>query len=248
MIQHITVLTLFPELFEAPSQVGVVGRAIRDGLLTVETLQMREHGLGRHLAMDDTPYGGGGGMILRPEPLVASIEQASAAMPENSPVVFLSPQGEPFTQRIAEELAQGEGLILLCGRYEGIDHRVKEGWVDREISLGDYVLSGGELGALVMIDAIARLVPGVLGNPESLAEESFQRPYLEYPQYTRPAVFRGASVPDVLRSGDHAKIRRWRTRQSLLRTLERRPELLEGAELTKEERKLLQELERERDA
>jgi tRNA (guanine37-N1)-methyltransferase len=246
MIKHIAVLTLFPELFDAPRRVGVVGRAISDGLLNVDTLHMREHGLGRHLAMDDTPYGGGGGMILRPEPLVASIEQAKESMPDNSPVVFLSPQGEPFTQRIAEEMAEHDGLILLCGRYEGVDQRVRDHWIDREVSLGDYVLSGGELGALVMIDAIARLVPGVLGNPESLSEESFQRPYLEYPQYTRPAEFRDLGVPDVLRSGDHGKIRRWRIKQALLRTFERRPELLQGAELTREEQKILKEIERER--
>lgn len=238
-------LTLFPEVVPGPCGIGVVGRAAEKGLLQFSALNLREYGEGKHRLVDDTPYGGGDGMVMKPDPLVRAIEDARAAMPLGSPVILMSPHGVPFKQSIAHELAELPGLIMVCGRYEGIDQRVRTHFVDRELSLGDFVLSGGEAAALAILDAVARLVPGVLGNAESICEESFQRPFLEYPQYTRPPLFRGLPVPDVLLSGNHAHIRRWRLREALRATLLHRPDLLQHADLTPEEKKLFAQVQQE---
>jgi tRNA (guanine37-N1)-methyltransferase len=219
------VITLFPEMFESPLGSGMVARAIKAGLLSVTAHPLRPFGLGSYRQIDDTPYGGGSGMVMRPEPIAAAIDQVLAARP-GLWRVLLTPQGEPLEQARVRELAERRpGLLLIAGRYEGIDERVRA-LVDCEISIGDYVLSGGELPALVLIEAVARLVPGVLGNPESLQEESFSEGTLEYPHYTRPNEFRGMRVPEVLLSGDHERIRRWRAEQALARTCQRRPDLL----------------------
>lgn len=220
------VITLFPELFAAANWPGMVGRALRAGLIKIEAHALREHGLGNYRQVDDTPYGGGSGMVMRPEPIFAAIEGVLAAHP-GLWRILLTPQGELLDQAMVRELAaRRPGLLLIAGRYEGVDERVRS-QMDQEISIGDYVLSGGELPAMVVIEAAARLVPGVLGNPESLAEESFAEPgLLEYPQYTRPEEFRGMRVPAVLLSGDHQKIREWRKAEAARRTARRRPDLL----------------------
>lgn len=250
-MKQYTFLTLFPELFPGPVGMGVVGRGIERGVLQMNTVSIREHGIGRHRVVDDTPYGGGSGMVMKPDPVVAAIQEARKQAPEGTPVYFMSPQGPTFTQAKARELVQHPGLILLCGRYEGIDDRVME-HVDGELSVGDYVLSGGELAAMIVVDAVARLIPGVLGNPESLHEESFgsdpnteSMALLEYPQYTRPREFEGKNVPDVLLSGNHELIRKWRLEQSLRRTLERRPDLLHNNPLTPEAHAILATLQAE---
>jgi tRNA (guanine37-N1)-methyltransferase len=219
------VITLFPELFAAPNWPGMVGRALKAGLVSIEAHALREHGLGSYRQVDDTPYGGGSGMVLRPEPLFAAIESVLAAHPRLWRIL-LTPQGELLDQAMVRTLAaRRPGLLLITGRYEGVDERVRT-LADQEISIGDYVLSGGELPAMVVIEAVARLVPGVLGNPESLEEESFADRLLEYPHYTRPEEFRGMRVPEVLLSGDHQKIREWRRAEALRRTAHRRPGLL----------------------
>ena len=220
------VLTLFPEFFRSPLQTSMLGRAIEDGALEVDVTDIRDFATDRHRSTDDKPYGGGAGMIMKPEPLVGALEFARERRPDASRIL-LTPQGEPFRQPVAEELAAGEGAILVCGRYEGVDQRVRDGWIDREMSVGDFVLSGGEPAALTVIDAVMRLLPGVLGNERSLDEESFAGDTLEYPQYTRPREFRGRSVPDVLLSGDHARIAEWRREQARERTEARRPDLLD---------------------
>ncbi len=219
------VITLFPEMFESPLRASMVGRAIEQGLIRVQMHALREHGLGSYRQVDDAPYGGGSGMVMRPEPIAAAIDKVMAEHP-GLWRILLTPQGEVFDQPLARTLAERKpGLLLIAGRYEGIDERVRS-VVDQEISLGDYVLSGGELAAMVVIEAVARLVPGVLGNPESLSEESFADGMLEYPQYTRPEEFRGMRVPEVLLSGAHGKIRAWRKAEALKRTERRRPDLL----------------------
>ncbi len=219
------VITLFPEMFESPFRAGMVGRAIEQGTITLETHALRPYGLGNYRQVDDTPYGGGSGMVMRPEPLAAAIDAVTDAHP-GLWRVLLTPQGELLDQPMVRELAARKpGLLLIAGRYEGVDERVRA-MVDQEISIGDYVLSGGEIPAMVIIEAVARLVPGVLGNPESLAEESFSAGLLEYPHYTRPETFRGMKVPDILLSGDHQKIRAWREAEARKRTAERRPDLL----------------------
>jgi tRNA (guanine37-N1)-methyltransferase len=206
------VLTLFPRMVAAPLEESILGKALEKGLLRVRVTDIREHASGKHRVTDDVPYGGGAGMVMKPEPLVAAIEAAKAREP-NARVILMSPQGRPFTQRIAQELLQVESLILVCGRYEGVDERVLS-WVDDELSLGDFVLTGGELAALAVIDAVARLMPGVLGNADSPRNESFAgEGLLEGPQYTRPPEFRGLRVPDVLLSGDHARVDAWRREQ-----------------------------------
>ncbi|MFP4596864.1 MAG: tRNA (guanosine(37)-N1)-methyltransferase TrmD [Persicimonas sp.] len=221
------ILTLFPEFFDTPLQTSILGRAQQKGAVAYETVDIRDFATDKHRSADDLPYGGGAGMVMKPEPLVGALEFARERDP-HAPRVLLSPQGEPLRQPLAEELAGLSGLILTCGRYEGVDERVRQGWIDREISVGDYVLSGGEPAALVLIDAITRLVPGVLGNEASICEESFSEDRLEYPHYTRPREFRGKSVPEVLLSGNHQKIADWRRQQSLERTRRRRPDLLDG--------------------
>ncbi len=218
------VLTLFPAMFGGVIEQSILGRAQRRGLLTVGLHDIRHWTHDRHRTCDDVPYGGGGGMVMKVEPLVAAIEAVAAEHPPDR-VIVLSPQGRLFSQAIAAELASLSSLMLICGHYEGVDERVSLGWAHDELSIGDYVLTGGELAALVVIDAVARLVPGVLGNALAPWRESHSAGLLEHPQYTRPPVFRGLAVPDVLLSGDHARIERWRRRQSLLRTRERRPDL-----------------------
>ena len=220
------VITLFPEVFDSPMRAGLLGRAVTAGLITVCAHPLREHGLGNYRQIDDTPYGGGSGMVMRPEPIAAAIDSVLAQRP-GLWRILLTPQGQTLDQAMVRELAgRKPGLLLVAGRYEGVDERVRA-MVDQEISIGDYVLSGGEAAAMVVIEAVARLVPGVLGNPESLDEESFGGDgVLEYPHYTRPEEFRGMRVPEVLLSGDHRKIREWRRAQALERTARRRPDLI----------------------
>ncbi len=238
----IRVLTLFPEYFASPLAASLVGKARARGVIDAEVIDIRDFAPGAHRTADDTPYGGGEGMVLKAEPVVAAIESASAAVSDLHRIL-LTPRGRRLAQPIVEELARRSALCLVCGHYEGIDERVRA-FVDEELSVGDYVLAGGEAAALVVIDAVTRLVPGFVGNPASLAEESFDGGLLEYPQYTRPEVFRGAPVPPVLLSGDHAAIARWRRKERLRLTRERRPELLAKAELGAEDRRLLVEIER----
>ncbi len=218
------VITLFPEMFAA-LDAGLIGRAQQQGLIAVRTHNLRNYGLGNYRQVDDTPYGGGSGMVMRPEPIAAAIDAVTAERPHLLKIL-MTPQGERFDQPLAREFAgYSDGLLFIAGRYEGVDDRIHE-LVDREISIGDYVLSGGEMAAMVVIEAVARLLPGVVGNPESLAEESFGNGnLLEYPHYTRPEEFRGMRVPEILLSGDHGKIRAWREAESLRRTARRRPEL-----------------------
>jgi len=233
------ILTLFPAMVTGYLEGSILGKARARGLLRVEPRDIRAHAEGRHRVTDDAPYGGGAGMVMKPEPLVAAIDAARQALP-GARVLLTSPRGERFDQRRARALAQGPtDLILVCGRYEGVDERVRP-HVDEEISLGDFVLTGGELVALAVVDAVARLLPGVLGNADSPGSESFEEGLLEYPQYTRPPEFRGASVPEVLQGGDHARIARWRRWHQLQLTRARRPDLLEAAALSDEDRRLLQ--------
>lgn len=219
------VITLFPEMFAA-LDAGLIGRARQQGIITVQTHNLREHGLGNYRQVDDTPYGGGSGMVMRPEPIASAIDAVRAERPDLLKIL-MTPQGERFDQPMAREFVEHRGgLLFIAGRYEGVDERI-HALVDREISIGDYVLSGGEIAAMVVIEAVARLVPGVVGNPESLEEESFGNGnLLEYPQYTRPEEFRGMRVPEILLSGDHGKIRAWREAKALQRTARRRPELV----------------------
>ena len=221
----VEVLTLFPRMIAAPLEESILGKAREKGLLRVQVTDIRDFADGKHRVTDDVPYGGGAGMVMKPEPLVAAIEAARQRQP-GAPVILMSPQGARFGQAKAQELASEGALILICGRYEGVDERVLR-WVDEEISIGDFVLTGGEIAALAVVDAMARLVPGVLGNVLSAQAESFSgEGLLEGPQYTRPPEFRGLRVPEVLLSGDHEKIARWREDQAVARTRERRPDLL----------------------
>ncbi|MFN8176651.1 MAG: tRNA (guanosine(37)-N1)-methyltransferase TrmD [bacterium] len=240
---RITVFTIFPELIEAACRPSILGAAIERGLLTVQSIDPREHATDRHRKVDDVPFGGGAGMVMMAEPLASALDAALARETGAKPrVVFLTPAGRPFHQETARELAREESLFLVCGRYKGIDDRVVSAYATDEISIGDYVLSGGELPALVVIDAVMRLLPGTLGDPASAEDDSIHSGLLEGPQYTRPRVFRGMEVPEVLISGHHEKIRRWKRREALARTLRRRPELLSSAELTEEDRTILGEL------
>ena len=254
----VDVVTIFPAMFEQPLAAGIVGRAIDRGTLDVRVRDLRDFTTDRHRVVDDVPYGGGPGMVLKPEPIFRALDAIEAERGGKAHVVLMSPQGEPFTQAGAQRLSGEAHLVLLCGRYEGFDDRVRER-VTEELSIGDYVLTGGELPALVVLDAVARYVPGVVGDDQSVSEDSFSRGLLDFPQYTRPseiAVDEGGGeastervlkVPDVLLSGNHAEIRRWRKREALSRTLDRRPDLLDDAVLDEEERKLLQELKGARD-
>ena len=219
------VLTLFPEMFPGPLDVSLVGKALKAGIWSLDTVPLREFGVGRHRAVDDRPAGGGAGMIMRADVLAPAISHARSMANLRSPLVYLTPRGEPFTQSIAHELADGPGVILLAGRFEGIDERIIEGRNMRLISVGDYVLSGGELAAMVVIDAVARLLPGVLGAAESIVDESFEHGLLEYPQYTKPREWEGRPIPEVLLSGDHKKIAEWRQRHAELLTRQHRPDL-----------------------
>jgi len=237
------VVTIFPAMVEAALSVGVVGRAIEKGLLEVKVRDLRDFTTDRHRSVDDQPFGGGPGMVMKVEPIFKALDAIEAARGTKGTVLLTSPQGAVFNQGLAARLSERQHLVLLCGRYEGVDERVRSR-VDEEISIGDYVLSGGELPALVVVDAVARFVPGVVGDDQSVAEDSFSRGLLDFPHYTRPAEIGGERVPDVLMSGNHGDIRRWRRRQSLARTLERRPELLDTAALDDEERRILDELRR----
>ncbi len=230
-----TVITIFPEMFASPLGHSILKKAQEKGLISVRTVDLRDYATDRHRTTDDSPYGGGQGMVMKPEPLVAAIEDARKKL-KNPRVVLLAPQGRVFSQEQAARLAREKELVLICGRYEGIDERVK-GFVDEELSIGDYTLSGGEPAAVVVIDAVTRLLPGVLGNVKSSQEESFADGLLEYPQYTRPEAFRGITVPEVLLSGDHDKVRSWRRQMSLESTRMRRPDLFHKAPLTPEERR-----------
>jgi tRNA (guanine37-N1)-methyltransferase len=230
------VITIFPEIFESPLQVSLVGKAIAGGLLEVEVHNLRDWSSDPHRKVDDAPFGGGAGMVMAPGPVVDAVEEIRKP---GGKVIQLSASGEPLTQAMAAELALEEQLVLVCGRYEGVDDRIQEVLGSREVSIGEYVLAGGEVAALVLIEAVARLVPGVVGNEASLGEESFTEGLLEYPQYTRPADFRGHKVPDVLLSGNHKRIADWRRQQSLRRTQRNRPALLEALELSEEERSSL---------
>lgn len=234
---RIDVFTIFPEYLEGPLLTSLLGRARERGLVDVRIHDPRDQATDAHRSVDDTPFGGGAGMVMTPEPLFAAVE----AVHPPRPLLLLSAAGRKFEQKMAARLASRGGFSLLCGRYEGVDQRVADHLCDDEISVGDYVLSGGEAAALVVIEAVTRLVPGVMGSEESSAEESFGDGLLEHPQYTRPAEFRGWGVPEVLRSGDHALVARWRRAQALRRTLERRPDLLGPRALTVEERRLLEE-------
>jgi tRNA (guanine37-N1)-methyltransferase len=251
---RVDVLTLFPEMFEGVFGSSILGKAREKGLVSLTTVNFRDYSTNKHHTVDDTPYGGGGGMVLKPEPIFAAVEDMVGQAGDEgeagaSPrIILMCPQGRPFTQEIARELSQERHLVFICGHYEGYDERIREHLITDELSIGDYVLTGGELPAMVVIDAVARLLPGVLGNEQSAASDSFGDGLLEYPHYTRPPAFREWPVPDVLLSGNHAEIDKWRRRQSLLRTLTRRPELLEQAELTQKEREWLEQARAERSA
>ena len=237
---RIDVLTLFPNMFNGPFAESIIKRAMDRNLITIMIHNLRDWGSGKHRVVDDYPFGGGTGMVMKPESLFEATEsiKAESAYP-SAPVILLTPQGRVFNQGIAAELAALDQLILICGHYEGIDERVREHLVTDEISIGDYVLTGGELAAMVVIDAVVRLLPGVLGSEESAKDDSHTSSLLEYPQYTRPQTYRGWETPQVLLSGNHARIAKWRREQSILRTLRRRPELLEKANLSPEEKELI---------
>ena len=235
----VDIVTIFPDMFTGPMSTSMVGLARERGLLELSLHDLRDHTDDRHRTTDDYPYGGGPGMVMKPEPIFRAVRAIHAHADEPPYTVFLTPGGEPFTQEHAREFAARPSLLLVCGRYEGFDERTTV-LADREVSIGDYVLTGGELAAMVVVDAVTRLIPGVLGHEESAAEESFSEALLEYPQYTRPAEFEGTRVPDVLLSGDHARIASYRRRQSIIKTARVRPDLLERADLTDEERTLAQ--------
>jgi tRNA (guanine37-N1)-methyltransferase len=234
------ILTIFPEMFASPCGCSLLKKALDKGLIAIQLHDIRTYAEDKHRMTDDAPYGGGGGMVMKVEP----IDRALCAIPlldENVPIILLTPQGERFSQKMAEELATNRQLVLVCGHYEGVDERVRTQLVNREISIGDYVLTGGELSAMVVVDAVSRLVPGVLGNCESARADSFSTGLLEYPHYTRPAEYRGWKVPEVLLMGNHREIEMWRRRESLLRTRRRRPDLLTDTVLTEQEKEWLAE-------
>ncbi len=228
------ILTVFPEMFASPCGCSLLKKALDKALIAIELHDIRSHAMDKHRMTDDAPYGGGGGMVMKVEPIDRALRSIPMAA-DNVPVILLTPQGERFCQKTAEELAGYQQIVLVCGHYEGVDERVRSRLVNREISIGDYVMTGGELSAMVVVDAVSRLVPGVLGNCESAGADSFSMGLLEYPHYTRPAEYKGWKVPDVLLSGNHREIEVWRRRESLLRTKKRRPDLLAGNALTEEE-------------
>ena len=238
------ILTLFPHMFSSPLRESILGKAIDKGLIQIQTVNIRDFALDKHRVVDDTPYGGGQGMVMKVEPIARAIEWIKSE-DASAHVIYLTPQGRPFNQKQALELGSRAHLILLCGRYEGVDERVRDLFVDEEISIGDYVLTGGELATLVVIDAISRHLPGVLGSDRSALEDSFFNSLLEYPHYTRPYNFRENLVPEVLLSGNHLAISQWRQREALRRTWIRRPDLLAKAHLSPEERRILEEIQRD---
>lgn len=235
------VLTIFPGIFTSPLQESLLKKALDKNLIQVRVFNLRHFATDKHHTTDDYPYGGGGGMIMKPEPIILAVEKIKAE-DHQAKTVLLTPQGELFNHHMAREMSSHHHWILICGRYEGLDERVRLSVVDREISIGDYILTGGEIPALVIIEAVSRFIPGFLGSARSAEEDSFAHGLLEYPQYTRPPVFRGMAVPEVLLSGNHAEIEAWRRRESLRRTFLRRPDLLEKAQLTEEDKKFLQSL------
>jgi tRNA (guanine37-N1)-methyltransferase len=235
------IVTIFPAMIEQPLAAGIIGRAIERGTLDVKVRDLRDFTTDRHRVVDDVPYGGGPGMVLKPDPIFRALDAVEAERGTPLTVIMTSPQGRRFTQAEAQRLSGLEHVVLLCGRYEGFDDRVRER-VAEELSIGDYVLTGGELPALVILDAVARFVPGVVGDEQSVVEDSFSRGLLDFPQFTRPPEIGTLRVPDVLLSGNHAEIRRWRKREALSRTLERRPDLLDEASLDEEEQQMLREL------
>jgi tRNA (guanine37-N1)-methyltransferase len=241
------VFTLLPEVFPPYLESSILQRAHQRGLIEVRVHNIRDYTHDRHRTTDDTPYGGGGGMVMKPEPVFEAVETVLGTASDLTqsgpvPVILLTPQGRVFTQRVAEELARHERIALLCGRYEGVDERIREHLVTDEISVGDYVLTGGELPALIVIDAVSRLIPGVLGDPTGAEDDSHSMGLLEYPHYTRPPEFRGWQVPEVLLSGDHGKIEKWRREQALLRTFNKRPDMIEKAELSEKDKKFVESL------
>ena len=238
------VVTIFPEMFDGLLDVGVLKRAINNRLIEVNLTDIRDFTTDKHRSVDDYQFGGGSGMLLKPDPLFKSVEsiQKQQSLDINVPVILMSPQGRTLTQKIDEDLSRFENLVLICGRYEGVDERVREHLVTDEISIGDYVLSGGELAAMVLIETISRLIPGVLGSIESAEDDSFTSELLQNPQYTRPSLFRDWSVPEVLLSGDHKEIEKWRRQEALRRTHQRRPDLLDKNKLTKDELNFIKEL------
>ncbi|MGC9001433.1 MAG: tRNA (guanosine(37)-N1)-methyltransferase TrmD [Dictyoglomus sp.] len=238
---RIDIVTIFPEMFKGPFEVSILKKAQDKGLVEIKVYNLRDFTEDKHRTVDDYPYGGGSGMVMKPEPIFKAVRSLKK---EDSEVILLSPSGDLFNQKIAEELSKKNHLILICGRYEGVDERVKS-IITREISIGDYVLTGGEIPAMVIVDAVVRLVPGVLGDPDSLREESFQWGILEYPQYTHPRDFEGMKVPDILLSGNHERIRRWRRKEALKKTFLKRPDLLEKTSLTQEDLELLEEIKKE---
>jgi tRNA (guanine37-N1)-methyltransferase len=243
----IDIVTIFPKMIESALVEGVVGRAIAGGVLDVRVHDLRDYATDRHRVVDDLPFGGGPGMVLKPEPLFAAVEGIHAARGTPAAVILTSPDGERFTHAAAERLKALDHIVILCGRYEGVDERVRTGLATEALSIGDYVLSGGELAALVIVDSVGRLVPGVVGDEVSVARDTFARGLLDYPQYTRPAEFRGMRVPPVLLSGHHGEIERWRRREALARTLAERPEMLETASLDATDQALLEELRRKKE-
>lgn len=238
---HVSVVSLFPEMVATVAEHGVVGRACQRGLVSLDYENPRDHTTDVHRTVDDRPYGGGPGMVMKYEPVAGALQAARARAPAGSPVVYLTPQGARFDQAVAQRFAALPGLVLLAGRYEGIDERLIESQVDEELSLGDFVLSGGEIAAMAVIDAVVRLLPGVLGDAESAAQDSFMDGLLDCPHYTRPEVVAGRAVPEVLLSGDHAQIARWRAKEALGRSLLRRPGLLDKLDLSDEQQSLLDE-------
>lgn len=238
----IDVLTLFPEFFSTLCEWSIIGRALEKKIVEIDSTNIRDFSKNKHKKVDDYPYGGGTGMVMGPEPIYDAINTVKSP---KSRIIYLSPQGRKFDQELAKELAREDHLVLLCGHYEGIDNRIIEHYIDEEISIGDFVLTGGEIPAMVIIDAVVRLLPGVLRSEESYMEESHYHGLLEYPQYTRPREFMGHQVPDILLSGHHEKIDAWRKAQSLQSTFEKRPDLLDGIQLTKEEKEILSHIEKD---
>ena len=239
---RIDILSLFPEMFEGPFRQSIVKRAIDQGLVSIVIRDFRQFTHDRHHTVDDYPFGGGPGMVLKPEPLFEAVENVEQEIGDRGPVILLTPQGRLFDHRIAQEMAREKNLILVCGHYEGVDERVREHLVTDEISIGEYVLTGGELAAMVVVDAVARLVPGVLKSEEAILDESYSRGLLEYPQYTRPRVYRDWDIPEVLLSGNHQAIARWRREQAIVRTLQRRPDLLAKAVLSDDEKTMVERI------
>jgi tRNA (guanine37-N1)-methyltransferase len=235
------ILSIFPEMFAPLTSYGIMGQAVRRGTIQVNVVNIRDFGDEPHFMTDDRPYGGGDGMVMKPEPVFRALQSIPKAAGKHK-VILLTPQGQLFDQSLARSLCKLAQIILVCGRYEGVDERIRSKYVDMELSIGDYIVTGGEVPAMVIVDAVSRLVPGVLGGDRSALEESFEESLLEYPQYTRPPVFQGESVPPILLSGDHEKIRLWRRTQSLQKTLERRPDLLKRASLSEKDRSILEEL------